>query len=445
MAEPSFLAVGGYAAATATQAAVPVPPGAQAGMAVVVGMFMDGPPLAVAPSMLPGFAAAEGAPVQISDGAGTHSLYVWIKRLTAADTGTYDFGWSEERYQESQAVLYRDVAATGLLLDSPTDSAWSTDAITTSPPVEVTSVGPDRRLVWASTNWSGGEWTAPTGFTRRVQDGAQIWSLADRSWPTAGATGAVVGSCTGSDRRTAWLGALRGTTSDSTPVAVGDTAAAGDALAVGATVPRADAGTAADAVAVAATAGTTDSASAAETLTAAAAVAAAESGMGADGLSVSGTSSFADAAACGDAMMVAVPVPLADSAIGGDALLTAVAAPLADTAAGADGLAVGAQAPMADTAAGADQLARGEKTVVGDAGTAAEALAVLVTAGLEEHAAAVEAFAAAVDVTLADAAIGLDVLAVAGPAATGGSMAGADRRGTAMAGVARVGARMEAR
>ncbi|RBQ21617.1 hypothetical protein DP939_02590 [Spongiactinospora rosea] len=445
MAEPSYVAIGGYVAETGVQAAVPVPPGAAAGMAIVVGMFMDGPPLAVPPTMPPGFEVPENAPVQIPSGAGTHSLYVWIKRLTGSDGGTYTFTWGEERYQESQAILYRDVATTGPLFDSPTDSAADTAAITTSPPVEVTSAGPDRRLVWLSTNWSGGTWTAPTGFTRRVQGGAQIWSAADRSWPTAGATGSVVGSCTGSDRRTAWLGALRGTTSDSTPVAVADAASAGDALAVGATIARGDTATAADTVAVTATAAASDSATAAAALTAAATVATTESGTGADTLAVGGLAPLADAAVCGDGLMVAVTVPLADSVVGGEALLPAVTAPLGDVAAGADLLTAAVQAAMADTAAGADQLARGEQLALGDAATAADALAVLVAAGLDEQAAAVEVLAAAVDVTLTDAAAELDVLAVAGPAATGGFMTATDRRGTAMAGAARAGARMEAR
>lgn len=218
MAEPSFVAAGTYLAGSAANAAVAVPAGTADGRFVAVTLFMDGAALSPAPTPPAGFQVAPGAPILIASGSGAHSLYVWWKRLTGADAGTYTFTWTGSRYREAIATLWQDVVATGDPWDLPTD--WATDltSATVTPPVDVTSLGPDRRLIWAATNWGGGTWTAPSGFTKRAQGGAGVHTICDRSWPTASNTGNITGTCTGNDKRHAWLGALIGTTPDAVAV-----------------------------------------------------------------------------------------------------------------------------------------------------------------------------------------------------------------------------------
>ncbi|MFB4265328.1 hypothetical protein [Nonomuraea sp. GTA35] len=214
MAAPTFVAAGAYLDGSAATAAVAVPAGTSAGRFVVVSLFMDGAALAVNPTPPSGFQSAPNTPVQIPSGSGNHSLYVWGKRLTGADSGTYDFTWTGSRYREAQAFLYQNVIASGDPWDLPVDTAIDLVSSTVTPPVDVTTLGPDRLLVWTATCWAGGTWTAPTGHTKRMQGGAGVITLTDRAWPAASNTGAITGTVTGSDKRVVWLGALIGTTSD---------------------------------------------------------------------------------------------------------------------------------------------------------------------------------------------------------------------------------------
>ncbi|WP_188188037.1 hypothetical protein [Nonomuraea sp. SYSU D8015] len=209
MAAPAFEAAGAAVVDILASADIAAPEGTAAGKLVLVTMFLDGDALTVTPAA--GFTAAEGIPSQITGVSGSHSLYVWWKRLTGADLGPYTFSWGTDRYVETFSTLYNNVVASGTPFDSPTDTAQDTANDTVTPAVDVTSLGPDRLLVWGGTNWAGGAWTQPTSFASRYNT-AGVVSLADRSWPTAGNSGPVTGTCTGSDKRTAWLGAMIGTT-----------------------------------------------------------------------------------------------------------------------------------------------------------------------------------------------------------------------------------------
>lgn len=232
MAAPAFESAGAYLASSGAGASIAAPAGTAAGKVVVVGMYLDGDVLAVTPP--DGFQAAPFSPASIPSGAGGHSLHVWWKRLTGADAGPYVFAWTGSRYREAQALLFTDVVATGDAFESGADTSTDTANSTTTLPVDITTQGVDRRLVWGGTNWSGGTWTAPpspAGFVKRVQGGAGLFTLCDAAFATAGNTGNVTGSCTGSNKRTAWIGALIGTTPAAAPVVTGSaTLTAGTAL-----------------------------------------------------------------------------------------------------------------------------------------------------------------------------------------------------------------------
>lgn len=211
MAAPSFVSAGAYLDGSDTSAPVAVPSGTAAGRVALVTMFLDGNAQTVTPAS--GFAAAEGIPSQITGVSGAHSLFVWWKRLTGSESGPWTFTWGSSAYREAIATLYTDVVAVGTPFDSPTDAAQDNAGGTVTPAVDVTTLGPDRLLIWAATNWSGGTWTAPTGFTKRAQDAGGVFTTCDDAFLTEANTGAVTGSCTGSDKRCAWMGALIGTTS----------------------------------------------------------------------------------------------------------------------------------------------------------------------------------------------------------------------------------------
>ncbi|WP_214103243.1 hypothetical protein [Acrocarpospora catenulata] len=211
MAQPAFEAAGTYLTGSGTSAAVAVPSGVANGKIVIVTIFINSGTAAITPAA--GFAPAEGSPSAITAGGGNHALHVFWKRATAADAGTYTFSWTGSIVREAIATLYNNCVASGNPFDSPTSTAQDTGSGSVTPAVNVTTAGPDRRLIWAATNWAGGTWTAPTSFTRRAQGGNGNFTTCDAPFPTQGASGNVTGSATGSDKRCAWLGALIGTTS----------------------------------------------------------------------------------------------------------------------------------------------------------------------------------------------------------------------------------------
>lgn len=208
MPAPTFGTVGTYLEGTAGTADVPVPAGVAAGDIIVIPLFVNGTTTVTAlPS---GFADAPGSPVVNVSGT-SHRLHVAWKRATGADAGVYSFTLSVSDFRSSGALRYTgavasgspwDVTATGNSLDVPA---------TTTPAVSVTTTGPNRMLVFAGTNWSGGAWTPPTGFTERIDSGAiHIFTADDVVQVVAGSSGTVQATCVSSARSVAWLGAMLG-------------------------------------------------------------------------------------------------------------------------------------------------------------------------------------------------------------------------------------------
>jgi hypothetical protein len=215
MAAPTFGASGAFLDGDAATCNVAVPLLVAANSVVVVAIFLDS---TVTVTGVPtGFSNAENSPVFMNPlGGGKHRLYVYWKRATGVDTGTYDFTLSASTYREAQAHHYENVVTTGTPFDSPTSSASDEASGTTSPAVSVTTNGADRMLIHGTTNWAGGTWTAATGFTKRQEGGFGVILMEDKTQAAQGSSGTVQATCTGNDKRTAWLGALIGTTSGST-------------------------------------------------------------------------------------------------------------------------------------------------------------------------------------------------------------------------------------
>lgn len=219
MAAPAFAVSGTFLSGdTGTAVNVAVPSGVVNGSVIGVAMFLDSS--ATVTALPSGFAHAEGSPVQLPAGGGQHSFVLVWKRATGADSGTYDFTISSAVYREAQAHRYTDVVASGTPFDSPTSSATDTANGTVTPAVSIDTAGSDRLLIHGGTNWSGGTWTAPSGFTKRMDAGFGVVTLSDKAQAAQGSSGSVTATCTGSDKRSAWLGALIGTTSETPQVPV---------------------------------------------------------------------------------------------------------------------------------------------------------------------------------------------------------------------------------
>lgn len=213
MAAPAFGSAGAQVEGTAADFQCPVPSGVAADDVVVVTAFVDS--TTTVTGLAPGFANAPFSPVTNNAPSGNHMLYVLWKRASGTDTGTYDFTLSGPAFRSVEAIRYTGCVTSG----DPWDIAASAIDITdgnASPAVSVTTDQADTLLVWSATDWAGGTWTPPAGFTKRRDSGVGLCATADKVQASAGSSGAVSGTCTGSGKRTAWLGALKGISSGGT-------------------------------------------------------------------------------------------------------------------------------------------------------------------------------------------------------------------------------------
>ncbi len=120
-------------------------------------------------------------------------MRVYWKRLTAADTGTYQFTWSGRRWSSGHAIAVSGAAASGDPVEA-INRAGSASA-TTFPSTTVTTTG-SPLLAWIGRNDEPtSQHTPPTGFTE-VQD-KDCTTLAVRSPGVAGTYTATGASYTG--------------------------------------------------------------------------------------------------------------------------------------------------------------------------------------------------------------------------------------------------------
>lgn len=200
MTLPVFGVAGTYLTGTSATAAVAVPSGVTAGQVILVHLYKESTATVTPPS---GFTELTPAPFTTSS---VHTHHVFWKRATGSDSGTYSFTWSGSTFREAVAIRYTGCATSGVPVDVFNTAARSTNG-TVTPAVSLTTTGADRLLEWAGSNFNAGSWTPPSGFTERV-DAAGCLSVATLGQSTAGSTGSVTGTCSGSSSETGWLLAL---------------------------------------------------------------------------------------------------------------------------------------------------------------------------------------------------------------------------------------------
>jgi hypothetical protein len=132
-----------------------------------------------------------------------HQATVYCKVLTAADTGSYVFSWAGSTWIESAALLIRGGAGTMPTLFT---TAANPATGTVTPAVSLTGLPAGAFLVHFGTNFAGGNWTGPSGYTLRINyDDLGISYLAGFA---GGATGNVQATCNASSSECAALIAL---------------------------------------------------------------------------------------------------------------------------------------------------------------------------------------------------------------------------------------------
>lgn len=214
MAAPAFGSIGTHLLGSSASASFAVPAGVAANDVIVIPIFIDVAARTLS-ALAAGFVHAEGSPIV---GASNSLAVVW-KRASGADAGTYDFTLDLSTYRAGSAIRYAGCVTTGSPWDSPVGTAFDNISGTVTPAVSLNTLGPDRLLAFYATNWGGGAWTPPASFTERLDTGDQVITADDLAQAVQGNSGSVTATCVGSDKRTAWLGALIGTTPSTPPAA----------------------------------------------------------------------------------------------------------------------------------------------------------------------------------------------------------------------------------
>lgn len=201
MAAPAFQTAGTLSGVAATSALVPVPSGVAANDIIVVWLYKENANAVTPPS---------GFTQKASQAATDHSAYLFWKRATGADSGTYSFSWTGSNWREADSLRISGCITTGDPFDTGTGAVVTNvnnTAGTASPAVSLTTTDVDRLLVWGATSFAGGAWTPPGTFTERT-DISSDTTTATKTLAVAGASGSISGTCAGSGRMTAFLGAL---------------------------------------------------------------------------------------------------------------------------------------------------------------------------------------------------------------------------------------------
>lgn len=177
-----------------------VPTGAQSGDVVVA--FMETWQGAVTVTAPSGF-AQKGA--VWSSGDGKAQCSTWWKRLTAADTGTYDFSLSAARWTTVQCMAFSGCVSAGDPFDAVATPVSGTSSSITS--MSLTTTDPAGALVFGVYNDIPATHSPPTGFTETadVDSATQAYALAGGSSGLVTVSGA---SMSASGPFGAWVGAL---------------------------------------------------------------------------------------------------------------------------------------------------------------------------------------------------------------------------------------------
>jgi hypothetical protein len=214
VAPPDFGSIGALLGTSTANPAFAVPASVANNDIIVVAAFLDGN---VTVTGLPsGFAHVTGSPLAVATGAGfgEHSLLVAWKRASGADSGTYTFTLSGSAFVYGNAARYTGAKTTGDPWDAhDTDQSGAVN-VSTAPAVSLTTLGANRRLLYAATshNGDGGTWSPPTSFALRTSGSPNTTcvELADLAQAVAGASGSISATHTQAGYMGAWLGALIG-------------------------------------------------------------------------------------------------------------------------------------------------------------------------------------------------------------------------------------------
>lgn len=188
-------------AGSRTSVAIPVPTGVASGDIVVVGIYKENTAAITPPS---------GFTLKTSDTTNATTqgaLWVYWKRLTAADTGTYSFSWTGAVYAGGHAIAGRGAVATGDPFVGTTSIVRSANNSSSTLATSATSILNGLAMSFVS-SWATATrtWTAPSGWTREEQTVNMATGRLGTTVATS--TGTVTWTGNGNDYYQMFLGVL---------------------------------------------------------------------------------------------------------------------------------------------------------------------------------------------------------------------------------------------
>lgn len=196
-------------AGSRTSAAIPVPVGVADKDIVTVGIYKENTAAITAPS---GFTLKSS---DTTNATTQGALWVYWKRLSAADTGTYSFSWTGASYAGGHAIAARGCVETGdpwagsVFIGRTANNSGAT--ISGSAGSVSGGLGISFVSSWATATRT---WTAPSGWTREEQ--TINMATGEKTSMPATTTGTILWTGNGNDYYQMFLGTLMPPPSGST-------------------------------------------------------------------------------------------------------------------------------------------------------------------------------------------------------------------------------------
>lgn len=203
MASPTYGSVNPLAGGSGTTAAIPVPTGTANNELVLCSLYVETDNTITKPS---GFFQA--AVAENNTSGENFRLYLFWKRCTGTDSGTYDFTWTGSAWKSGTAIRISGADTTGDPFDTtPVTTATTVDA-TQPGALSLTNVTADTLLFYVIASFNGvTTFTLGGGFTERHDaDETAAYTLAQAA---TGTTGNVQATANASDALCAIFGAIR--------------------------------------------------------------------------------------------------------------------------------------------------------------------------------------------------------------------------------------------
>jgi hypothetical protein len=209
MAGPVFATAGAeHVIFSGTSQAVPVPSGVAANDVILlfVNTVVEGGGVTITPPS--GFTNAPSSP--IADSVDGSTNYIFWKRATGSDSGSYTCTRSASGYSKGVALRFTGCVTTGSPIDADNGNVVLSG---TASAASATSTGPNELGVLMV--WSDGDitsFTQPSGFTvayNGIPAGDNEVIVSTKAYATAGATGSLVGTFGVGGDSVAWLGLLK--------------------------------------------------------------------------------------------------------------------------------------------------------------------------------------------------------------------------------------------